>query len=408
MADKAEEKDYFETITVKWHVRYPDFIKVITDYYKKEKGLDIKAAGPIILYDYICKYGVMGPFDIVNSELGLARFFIKKNELYKIFKSYYVDHCKELDEKMDFREDHVTFYGKANYNIKNEISDQDRTPDLSGIRYNSSLGYDQLRSLITNYYEKVHKKRIVFIDVDYIIKVLKDNKDEGIIHAQTIDKEELLIKKSDVADIIEDALNRKGFKSLSKRFDEQVLMEFVEKDSKETIKETKVETKPVEEKKEKVENKTTDAEKKTVEETKISNEPQEVTNDALNALLIFEGYRIHYEILQRKRLFDEARKRKIRNAVLSGLCLLGAMASLKFKNPDTDKVLKDEANSINSWPALVEYAEDIGPLTSFLVGASAGFFFNYTKNKKLVKKYKGQIDDYLAAQNDINSLGDED
>jgi hypothetical protein len=322
---------------------------------------------------------------------------------------------------MDFREDHVTFYGKANYNIKNEISDQDRTPDLSGIRYNSSLGYDQLRSLITNYYEKVHKKRIVFIDVDYIIKVLKENKDEGIIHAQTVDKEELLIKKSDVADIIEDALNRKGFKSLSKRFDEQVLMEFVEKDSKETIKETKVETKPVEEKitetenksiveetKEKVENKTTDAEKKTVEETKISNEPQEVVNDAVNALLVFEGYRIHYEILQRKRLFDEARKRKIRNAVLSGLCLLGAIASFKFKNPDTDKVLKDEANSINSWPALVEYAEDIGPLTSFLVGASAGFFFNYTKNKKLVKKYKGQIDDYLEAQNDINSLGEED
>ena len=117
--------------------------------------------------------------------------------------------------------------------------------------------------------------------------------------------------------------------------------------------------------------------------------------------------RRRFTILQRERAMSEAQKGKNRSAIMAGVCILGAIASLCFNDQDINLVLRHELDAIYSWEALGKYIQDLGPLTTLLSASAAKFTVDYFKNSKKLKNAQHEFEDFNASleNNKTEELG---
>ena len=122
-----------------------------------------------------------------------------------------------------------------------------------------------------------------------------------------------------------------------------------------------------------------------------------------NELLKIEREKRKFTILQRERAMSEAQKGKNRSAFMAGACILGAAVAVYFNGQDPNQVIQHELNSIYSWESLGKYMQDLGPLTTLLSVATAGFISKYCKYSKKFQDIKHQFEDYNASLEKDNS-----
>lgn len=378
---------------------YNELCTLVKEYYKEENKLELDLKSNYALISNIISGKGMEPIYITNGGVGLTRFALSNDVVKKIIKLNYAKKNKEVDD-IEFNKDSISFTAKEN---KEALSNIEDTNPISSVVYDSSMGYDKIKDLIIDYFEKWRKLRITFLDSGYVMSVLKDNKDNGIIHAKTVDDDEVIMDMNEVMFIIRKSFKEKGLLPLKVFFGEQVLINFVEKEFFPEEEKTEVKTQVKRETKKEpvVCELPNEEEKENSVFNNLSAEPVAITNEELEIIMKGNALVARTENDKRERAILDAKWKQVKCAVLSGVCLAGALFVVYTRRVDKDKTIKDELNAFNSWTSMTEYIDDIGPLaTGLLVGAGYNAVQS-RKSKKLVKKLRREKEDYMDAYNDI-------
>lgn len=175
----------------------------IRDYYKK-RNIVIDSTS-ILLEDKYNEGKDVGPFYVTRGNIGAVYFDLSQKDIQSIINGN--------DEPLD-------------------------------TVYSSSMGYEQLIELITKTYNEEHKTRESLLQVGSLLSELKKAKSDGVIfHISSLYGNGIYMNKSKIKHIIEEQLSKFGFQVLSIKFDEQVLIRFIDSENK-VVKE---ENTPVEE-----------------------------------------------------------------------------------------------------------------------------------------------------------------
>lgn len=93
-------------------------------------------------------------------------------------------------------------------------------------------------------------------------------------------------------------------------------------------------------------------------------------------------------VVKLNRQLDPVTIAKNRAAIMAGICILGAAVNIHFNGADINTVVQHEIEALQSWEALGQYLQDLGPLNTILIAGSAGFFNRYLKERRLEKEQK--------------------
>lgn len=107
-----------------------------------------------------------------------------------------------------------------------------------------------------------------------------------------------------------------------------------------------------------------------------------------------------FEILKRQTQIEHSQRDRHRFAMFTGLCFLGAAASLFAKNPELldfqsgefGRLFQVELDSLFSYEALLDYFKELGPGTVIFTGGSVNFLRKYFKSNKKICELQREID----------------
>ena len=123
---------------------------------------------------------------------------------------------------------------------------------------------------------------------------------------------------------------------------------------------------------------------------------------ALQDLVNMEKEKRRFTILQKERAITDAQQAKNRSAIMAGVCILGAAATLYFGGQDLSQVLQHELSSIHSWEAMGQYLQDLGPLTTLLSAGAGAFCAKYLKNSRRLRKAQNDLVDFNNSMQNEN------
>ena len=107
-----------------------------------------------------------------------------------------------------------------------------------------------------------------------------------------------------------------------------------------------------------------------------------------------------FEILKRQMQLEHCQRDRQRFAMFTGLCFLGAAASLIAKNPELldfqsgefDRLFGVEFNALFSYESLFDYFKELGPGTVVFTGGSVNFLRKYFRTNRKICELQREID----------------
>ena len=85
-------------------------------------------------------------------------------------------------------------------------------------------------------------------------------------------------------------------------------------------------------------------------------------------------------------------KKKRKYAILSLILAACSAVVITTKRNEMNKPVLEELEAFETWPATVEYIEEMGPLATILPIATGCSLYQYNKNRRLVKRLRKEND----------------
>ncbi len=107
-----------------------------------------------------------------------------------------------------------------------------------------------------------------------------------------------------------------------------------------------------------------------------------------------------FTILQRERRIDESQRNRNISAVMFGITLLAALASVGLRNVPSSQIIQEEIDIItssDSWGALFRYFRDIGVMPITMVAASIANLRNMLRHQRAYNAAIQESEDFNSA-----------
>ena len=136
-----------------------------------------------------------------------------------------------------------------------------------------------------------------------------------------------------------------------------------------------------------------------------STENQTNKEDSLEQLARFAREGRTFEILQRERQMAETANQATTAAVAAGVLIIGTAASI-YMGGNTAQIIQDNINSLYSWPGVVQYLQDLGPLSTMLTACSAACVARAIRLTGRLRRLRDEFIDFNAALEQPNGYED--
>lgn len=110
-----------------------------------------------------------------------------------------------------------------------------------------------------------------------------------------------------------------------------------------------------------------------LEQKKSKKRNNEGRNIMEKEILRIEEENRRFANLQRERAINSAQRARLISTMLTGACIVGAIASTILNGVDVNQAIEQEFNMFSSWEAVEQYFQTIGPLTT-LASVGTGIF----------------------------------
>lgn len=381
----------------KGKLNYSELRQIIVDFYQNRYGIKLSTISIDYLKHQLITNSKNQPFFIINGEYGEKRFDLSKEEIREILK-YHL--AKDDYELVDLSFDYDIMYSyRSNPNIKEQVEKEILTrslvSDKSEIPFNGKMNYEDLRNIIFDFYKTIYGIELNSISIGYLIDYLKNDNNKQHFFIINTDGHEsrFTIPKDDIIRMLVRFLNEKGYGVKSIDFKELVEFEYV------TIKAKNFKLSEIADNFHNKDDITREESPIFHDEDSSINEEnfEPIYESPVEELARMAREDRKFTILQRERAMTDAERARTRSAVLAGMCILGAAATIYFSGQDVTQVLQNEVKAIYSWEALAQYIKDLGPLKTLLTSAAGVFVARYFRNSRRLRQAQNEFIDFNSS-----------